>query len=73
VIGTCKVTDLPADLPINAPIEVTYSFDRAGRIRVRAKDKTGGREATIDIERRGGLNDTQIDSFTELANEYKVE
>lgn len=73
LIGTCRVTDLPADLPLGAPIEVTYSFDQAGRIRVRAKDKTGGREATIDIERRGGLNDTQIDSFTQLANEYKVE
>jgi molecular chaperone DnaK len=72
-IGTCRITDLPADLPAGAPIEVTYSFDSAGRVRVRAKDKTGGQEASIEIERRGGLNDAQIDDFMRLASEYKVE
>ena len=58
---------------MNAPIEVTYSFDAAGRVRVRAFDKTGGREAAIEIERRGGLDEQQIDAYTRLANEYKVE
>lgn len=73
LIGTCRITELPPNLPLGAPIEVTYSFDSAGRIRVRAKDQTGGQEATIEIERRGGLDDVQIDSFTQLAKEYKVE
>lgn len=73
LIGNCRITNLPADLPKGSPIEVTYSFDQAGRIRVRARDKTGGREATIDIERRGGLDDRQIDGFTKLASDYKVE
>ena len=44
-------------LPKGSPIEVTYAFDAAGRISVRAKDKTGGKEAAIEIERRGGLNE----------------
>ena len=73
LIGTCRVTGLPQNLPAKSPIEVTYSFDRSGRVLVRARDKTGGREAAIEIERRGGLNDRQIDVFTQLANEYKVE
>jgi molecular chaperone DnaK len=73
LIGTCRVTGLPSNLPVKSPIEVTYSFDKAGRVLVRARDKTGGREATIEIERRGGLNEQQIDAFTRLASEYKVE
>lgn len=73
LIGTCRITNLPQGLPAGSPIEVTYSFDAAGRIRVQAKDKTGGQEATIEIERRGGLNEEQIDAFSRLATEYKVE
>jgi molecular chaperone DnaK len=73
LIGTCRVTGLPPNLPAKSPIEVTYSFDRAGRVRVRARDQAGGREAAIEIERRGGLDDQQIDAFTRLATEYKVE
>jgi hypothetical protein len=42
-------------------------------VRVRAEDKSSGKEAAIEIERRGGLNDSQIDSFSQLAAEYKVE
>jgi molecular chaperone DnaK len=73
LIGNCRITDLPHDLRKGSPIEVTYSFDQAGRIRVRARDKTGGREAAIEIERRGGLDDRQIDGYAKLASDYKVE
>jgi molecular chaperone DnaK len=73
MIGTCRVTNLPPNLPAKSPIEVTYSFDTTGRVRVRARDKTGGREATIEIERRGGLEEEQIDAFARLANDYTVE
>ena len=73
LLGKCRITDLPADLPKGSPIEVTYAFDASGRISVRAKDATGGKEAAIAIERRGGLDDRQIDVFTKLASDYKVE
>jgi molecular chaperone DnaK (HSP70) len=52
---------------------VTYSFDLSGRIRVRAIERTTGKEATTEIDRRGGLKEEQIDSFSMLANQYKVE
>ncbi len=39
----------------------------------RARDKTGGREAAIEIQRRGGLDEQQIDAYTALASEYLVE
>jgi len=73
LLGKCRITDLPNDLPKGSPIDVTYAFDASGRISVRAKDKTSGREASIEIERRGGLNQQQIDAFTKLAHDYTIE
>ena len=49
MIGNCSITNLPTNLPKGAPIEVTYAFDSSGRVVVRAKDVTGGQEATIEI------------------------
>ncbi|MGE0606693.1 MAG: Hsp70 family protein [Pirellulales bacterium] len=73
LIGNCRIVGLPPDLPKGSPIEVTYAFDGAGRIKVTARDKTGGNEARIEIERKGGLDDAQIDSLARLAEGYKVE
>jgi molecular chaperone DnaK len=73
LLGNCRITGLPKDLPKGSPIEVVYAFDASGRVRVRAHDKTGGKEAQIEIERKGRLNASQLNSFTSLAGEYKVE
>jgi len=73
LIGNCRITDLPAGLPEGSPIEVTYAFDASGRVKVSARDKTGGREAAIEIERRGGLDEAQLDAYTSLAGNYQVE
>jgi molecular chaperone DnaK len=73
LLGNCRITGLPKDLPKGSPIEVVYAFDASGRVRVRAHDKTGGKEAHIEIERKGGLSASQLNSFTALAGDYKVE
>ncbi len=73
LLGKCRITGLPDDLPKGSAIEVTYAFDEAGRITVKACETTGGKEAKIEIERRGGLDEGQIDSFTKLASDYKVD
>jgi molecular chaperone DnaK len=73
LIGTCRITDLPKDLPQGSPIDVSYSFDTSGRISVRAQDKTGGKEALITIDRRGGLSEDEVDAYTRLASNYLVE
>ena len=73
LLGKCRIKDLPQDLPKGSPIEVTYAFDASGRIRVGARDVAGGNEATIEIERRGGLNESQVDAYTKLAHDYNVE
>ena len=72
-LGQCRIVDLPPDLPKGTKVEVTYAFDPAGRITVKAREKTGGKEAAIEIERRGRLDEEQVDAYTKLASEYKVE
>ena len=73
LLGNCRITGLPKDLPKGSPIEVIYSFDASGRVHVRARDKTGGKEAQISIERKGGLSDQQLTAFTSLAGDYRVD
>jgi molecular chaperone DnaK len=73
LLGNCRITGLPKDLPKGSPIEVVYAFDASGRVRVRAVDKTGGKEAEIEIERRGGLNAKQLNAYVSLADAYQVD
>jgi len=73
LLGKCRITELPPNLPKGSPVEVTYAFDRAGRISVSAREQTTGKVAVIEIERRGTLNDAQVDAFTKLASEYVVQ
>jgi molecular chaperone DnaK len=72
LIGNCRITHLPERLPKGSPVEVTYAFDKNGRVRVSAREKTSGQEAAIEIERRGGLDEARIDAYTRLAKEYSV-
>lgn len=73
LLGKCRISDLPPGMPKGAPVEVTYAFNSGGRIVVNALEKTNGKQATIEIERRGALTDEQFDVFAKLAAEYKVE
>ncbi|MCL2742562.1 MAG: Hsp70 family protein [Planctomycetaceae bacterium] len=73
LLGKCKITNLPENLPLGTPVEVTYSFDKNGRISVSAREMKSGHEALIEIERKGSLSDKEVDSFTQLAAEYTVQ
>jgi molecular chaperone DnaK len=73
LLGECVISNLPKNLPRKSPIEVTYAFGADGRVRVSAIDKTGGQQASIEIERRGSLDQDQLTAFTNLAEQYSVE
>jgi len=73
LLGNCRITGLPKDLPKGSPIEVTYAFDISGRVSVKARETTGGKEAAIEIERKGGLDSQQLTNFTSLADSYRVD
>lgn len=72
-LGKCRITDLPPNLPKGTPVEVTYAFDKSGRISVSAREKLTNKEAKIDIERRGVLTEEQVEKFIRLADEYSIE
>ena len=73
VIGDFQITNLPPNLPLGSPVELTYSYDPNGRIRAEARELTGNRQASAEIVRDGGVSDTGIDAFEQLAREYQVE
>ncbi len=72
-IGDFRITGLPANLPAGSPVEVTYMYDKNGRIAVSGRELTGKVEASIEIDRAAGLTGDQTNAFESLATEYQVE
>ncbi|MBX3443400.1 MAG: Hsp70 family protein [Planctomyces sp.] len=72
-IGDFRITGLPPNLPAGAPVEVTYQYDKNGRIDISARELTSGQAGKIEIVRDSGLNDSNVDAFENLAREYEVE
>ena len=69
-IGTCIISDLPANRPKGSKIAVTYKYGEDGRIEVHAKDYQTGQEARTEIKREGvGYSDDQI---AEKAEDIRV-
>lgn len=71
-IGDFRVVDLPPNLPAGSPVEITYNYDSSGRIHVSAKELTSNKAASTEIVRSSGLEDGELDVFTELAESYSV-
>jgi molecular chaperone DnaK len=72
-IGDFRVVSLPPNLPAGSPVEVTYEYDKNGRINAHARDLTGNKEARIEIVRESGLDTDGVSAFESLASEYHVE
>lgn len=72
-IGDFRIVDLPANLPANSPVEITYSYDANGRIHASAKELTSNRVALTEIVRDSGLSETGLNDFETLARDYHVE
>jgi molecular chaperone DnaK len=72
-IGDFRIYGLPANLPAGSPVEVTYEYDKNGRISVSGRELTSNQEGNIEIVRDSGLNDENVDAFETLASEYNVE
>ena len=50
-LGACIVEDLPPNLPVNTPIEVTINYDEQARVHVTARELASGKEARVSIVR----------------------
>lgn len=71
LIGDFRVVDLPPGLPKGTPVEVSYSYDKNGRIHAAAT--VAGKDAATEIVREQGLDQSGIDGFGELAGSYSIE
>ncbi|HVW02511.1 MAG TPA: Hsp70 family protein [Planctomycetaceae bacterium] len=73
-IGDFRIMDLPPNLPVGSPIELTYQYDSNGRIHASARELTSNREASTEIVRDSGMNEVNVDdALVSLSREYQVE
>jgi molecular chaperone DnaK len=72
-IGDFRISGLPANLPAGSPVDVTYAYDKNGRINVTGRELASRQEGSIEIVRDSGLTDQNVDAFESLAKEYAVE
>lgn len=72
-IGDFRIYNLPPNLPAGSPVEVTYMYDKNGRISVQAREVNSNSEASTEIVRDSGLEESGVDAFETLAAGYNVE
>jgi molecular chaperone DnaK len=56
VLGNCRITGLPADLPEGTEIEVTISYDHQARVHVSAREPVSDLRAETEIIRQENVN-----------------
>jgi len=72
VVGDCRISNLPPDLPAGSPVEVRYSYDARRRIQVTARELTGENEASVQIVWESGNRPNVMEKFKGLADAYTV-
>jgi molecular chaperone DnaK (HSP70) len=60
VIGQLEVAGLPPGRAAGSLVNVTYSYDRKGRIHVRAEDQDSGKVVSAEIARTSGLRASEV-------------
>ncbi len=71
-IGDFRIFDLPDNLPAGSPVELSYEYNSQGRILAHAKELTGDNEASTEIVRDSGLDESGVDVFKGLVDEYEI-
>lgn len=59
-VGRCVVTGLPENLPAKTPVQVRFAYSPNGRMTVKAKLPSIGKDAELTIERAAGLDEATI-------------
>jgi len=62
-IGHCTVRNLPPDLPAGTPVEVTFSYEQNGRLKVAARLPNVDQVAEITFDRSSGLTEERVASW----------
>lgn len=59
-IGQAELT-LPPGLPASAPLSVTFELDEQGRLHIKAKEMSKGRDVEVTIQTEGGISQDELD------------
>jgi hypothetical protein len=70
-IARAVLRDLPASLPMNYPIDVTYEYLANGRLTVRAKLTGTNKSLAIDLERERGLTSERLARWKRVMTQNK--
>ena len=72
VIGTCVISNLPADLPALTPVDVIFRYQDNGRLVVHARLPNQKIEATTEIKRDSGLSEAELQDWTQRIAEGRL-
>jgi molecular chaperone DnaK len=72
-IGECMIRHLPKGLPKGAPVEVSFNYDKSGRIHVRAVELASRISADVEIYRDRGFDETNLRQIKDVVAELDVE
>ena len=62
-VGRCSVADLPRGLPAKSPVDVTFSYQADGRLKVRVQVPQRERQFETEIVRENGLSKEHMDAW----------
>ena len=68
-VGTCVIRDLPAGLPAGWPVEVRYSYEENGRLRVQGKLSGHQSAVTTEFLRVNNLSDEELAFWHKCLND----
>ncbi|MDR1901701.1 MAG: Hsp70 family protein [Treponema sp.] len=71
IIGTA-VLPLPANLPAGSPIDVTFTLNKEGMLKVHGKDLTGNREITAEMRAKGIMTTEEVEEAKKRSSQIVV-
>jgi molecular chaperone DnaK len=62
-VGTCKIENLPPDLPADWPVQVSYSYESNGRLHVTGKVKGHDARVVADFQRDNSMSEKDMEMW----------
>ncbi len=71
-VGRCTVADLPSGLPAKSPVDVTFTYQSDGRLKVRVQVPHSQRQLDTEIVRENGLSKEHMDAWRKYISGQKA-
>jgi molecular chaperone DnaK len=73
LLGECRITNLPSNLPAQSPIQVRLSYGSNGRVNVMALEMTSGALVQANIQRHSGLTAEDIRREADFVQSLRIQ